>query len=220
MWLASLVNFTGSVMKVEGAQKKEKLKRGGDLKRRNVELESRRSARPNIEKLCRAYDELRVEITAYLTNKLGLSFSESEDVVQSAFEKAIQLSEGELDKIKNARAFMYRSAYNAGVDYCRHAQVGRRHVEQVCEEPRRFVDHVDPSREVSSKQEMNIVLSALRKMPEKRRKLILMNRVQDLSYAEIARRLGLSETVVRKHVSRAVSDLLSTLRIRSGENQK
>jgi len=175
---------------------------------------------PIAEQLSRAYLELNGEIANYLVRKLNLSPQAAEDSVQSAFESALRMGAEKLSEIKNARAFMYRTAYNAGVDYCRHAQVGQRHIDDACVDTQKYVESVDPFRNVSVKQELDVLVTALKNMPKKRQKLIIMNRVQGLSYAEISRQLSLSETVVRKHVNRALSDLLNVLRVRTGESRK
>ena len=63
-----------------------------------------------------------------------------------------------------------------------------------------------PEREVEGKQRLGIISRALWGMPKKRRQLLMMSRFDGLSYAEIARQVGLSETVVRKHISNALAD--------------
>ncbi len=183
-------------------------------------LRSQAPRHPALDKVEAAYAELNGEIANYLVRKLSLSPQAAEDAVQGAFESALCMSEEKLGEIKNARAFMYRSAYNAGIDYCRRAQVGQRHVEDVCIDSQKHVESIDPYRNVSVKQEVDVLVSALKKMPNKRRKLIMMNRVEGLSYAEISRQLSLSESVVRKHVNRALADLLGVLRVRTGESRK
>ena len=174
---------------------------------------------PIVEQLGCAYAELNVEIASYLMRKLSLSREAAEDLVQGVFESALRMGAQKLSEIKNARAFLYRSAYNAGVDYCRHAQVGQRHVDDACIDSQKHIEGVDPFRNVSVRQELDVLVSALNNMPKKRQKLVIMNRVQGHSYAEISRQLSLSETVVRKHVNRALSDLLTVLRVRTGESR-
>jgi len=183
-------------------------------------LRPRLARHPVVEQIGRAYAELNDEIAIYLRRKLALSPQASEDVVQAAFENALNMTEEKLEAIKNARAFLYRAAYNAGVDYCRHAQVGQRHVDETCLDSQKHVENAGPYRNVAVKQELDVLVSALEKMPEKRQKLVIMNRVQGLSYAEISRQLSLSETVVRKHVNRALAELLAALKLRTGESRK
>ena len=67
------------------------------------------------------------------------------------------------------------------------------------------------------RQFLGLISSALWSMPHKRRRLLLMNRVDGLSYAEIARREGLSATVVKKHVAKALAGCQQALREHDGE---
>jgi len=186
----------------------------------SASLRSTAIRHPVVEQLGLAYDELNHEIANYLQRKLGLSPQTAEDVVQVAFESALRLGGDKLAQIKNARAFLYRAAYNAGVDHCRHSQVGKRHIDEACVDEQKHIESIDPFRNVAVNQELDVLVSALKKMPTKRRTLIIMNRVQGLSYAEIARQVSLSETVVRKHVNRALTELLSVLRVRTGESRQ
>ena len=45
------------------------------------------------------------------------------------------------------------------------------------------------------------------KMPLKRRQILVMNRFEHLSYAEISRKIGITEAAVRKHIKRALQDI-------------
>jgi len=196
------------------------IKNENDLNILSTKLPSKELRHPVVESIGRAYAELNDEIANYLIVKLGLSSEAAEDAVQAAFERALRLGNDKLAEIKNARAFLYRASYNAAVDYCRHANVGKRHLDDTCIDTQKHIESIDPFRNVSVNQELDILVSALKKMPKKRQKLIIMNRVLGLSYAEISRQVSLSETVVRKHVNRALSDLLNILRVRTGESRK
>ena len=159
------------------------------------------------------YLQHRPELCAYLVKKLGFIPSEAEDVVQTVFEKAMQMKPEQFDNIRNYRAFLYKATHNAGVDYQRHQAVGKRYVDETNPDAHKGSDDIDPYRNLVASQELAMLAQALKKMPERRRKLIIMNRFDGLSYAEIARRVDLSETVVRKHVSRALADCLQALRL-------
>lgn len=182
----------------------------------SANLRPRTSEHAQGGRLCDAYVELKDEIAAYLSNKVGLTSGDAEDCVQTAFEKIMRLGDEQLRQIKNEKAFLYRTAYNAAIDLVRRSQVGSKHVEQVSRDGLRLVDGVDPYRQAAAKEELGTLVRMLEKMPEKRRQLVLMNRVQLLSYAEIGRRVGLSESAVRKHVNRALSDLMKVLRVKTG----
>lgn len=162
-----------------------------------------------------SYAEYQLELCRYAVSKFGFSFAEAEDVVQCAFARSADaLESGKLD---NARAFLYKAVYNASVDVMRRNRVRESYAQSVQLTPDQEVDHIDPERVAASHQFLGMINRALWAMPGKRRRLLVMNRVDGLSYAEIARREGLSETVVRKHVAKALAGCQKALQENNGE---
>lgn len=161
------------------------------------------------------YREHRAELCRYAVNKFGLAEAEAEDLVQSAFARFAPQFEA-LD-IENVRAFLYRAVGNAAIDQLRRSQVRRGFAQQVQGDPEREIDSLGPERVMAGRQLLDLIRRALWDMPNKRRRLLLMNRVDGLSYAEIARREGLSETVVKKHVAKALAACQAELRANGGD---
>lgn len=155
------------------------------------------------------YGKYRQELCRYAAQKFDMAYSEAEDVVQSAFARlAAMLDSSQID---NVRAFLYRAVHNACIDQIRRRQVRDSYCQaKQAEEPE--MNALGPERTALGQQFIQMISKALYVMPGKRRKLLLMNRIDGLSYAEIARREGLSETVVRKHVSKALADCQKALR--------
>lgn len=150
------------------------------------------------------YLQHRDELCRYITNKCGVKFSEAEDIVQSAFMRFVGMESP--GSVENPRAFLYTTSYNIAIDLKRHSQVQQRYSQAVVDNDAEIVEALGPEREVESKQRLSIISRALWGMPKKRRQLLMMSRFDGLSYAEIARQVGLSETVVRKHISNALAD--------------
>jgi len=165
--------------------------------------------------LTRYYREYHQELCRYAVSKFGLGYAEAEDVVQAAFARSASiLNSAELD---NARAFLYKAVYNASIDLKRRNKVRDSYVQTIQADPEQELDHIGPERVAASHQFLGMINRALYAMPGKRRRLLIMNRVDGLSYAEIARREGLSETVVRKHVAKALAGCQQALRENNGE---
>jgi len=165
--------------------------------------------------LTRCYREYQQELCRYAMNKFGLGHAEAEDVVQAAFARSASiLNSAELD---NARAFLYKAVYNASIDLKRRNKVRDSYAQSIQTAPEQELDHIGPERVAASHQFLGMINRALWAMPGKRRRLLIMNRVDGLSYAEIARREGLSETVVRKHVAKALAGCQQALRENNGE---
>ncbi|WP_295800827.1 RNA polymerase sigma factor [uncultured Microbulbifer sp.] len=161
------------------------------------------------------YREYHQELCRYAVSKFGLSYSEAEDLVQEAFARmAPQFRDG---SVEHVRAFLYRSVHNATIDALRKGQVRESYAQSVQGDPERDQDNLGPERVASSRQFLGLISRALWNMPHKRRRLLLMNRVDGLSYAEIARREGLSATVVKKHVAKALAGCQEALRVHGGD---
>ena len=159
-----------------------------------------------------AYVQYRAELCQYVVRNAGISKNEAEDVVQSAFAR---IAERGFDSVKNHRAFLYKTSYNIAIDIKRHGAVRQKHIDQVVEQEVVAVEERSPERCSDSGQQLNIIAGALWGMPKKRRQLLMMNRFDGLSYAEIARRVGLSETVVRKHIAKALADCQKALQVKT-----
>lgn len=155
------------------------------------------------------YLQHREELCRYIVNKFGMKFSEAEDIVHTAFTRFVGMDSPLT--VENPRAFLYTASYNIAIDIKRHSQVKDRYSQSVVDNDAEIVDAVGPEREIEGKQRLGIISKALWNMPKKRRQLLLMSRFDGLSYAEIARQVGLSETVVRKHISNALADCQKAL---------
>ncbi len=74
-------------------------------------------------------------------------------------------------------------------------------------------DDRSPERIYLAREEIERVERGLRELPEKTRFVFVLNRYEDLSYTQIARRLGVSVSAVEKHMMRALAHLT---RLRDG----
>lgn len=68
----------------------------------------------------------------------------------------------------------------------------------------------DPERALMSAQRLERVLAAIEAMPPRRREVFLLHRMEELTYAQIARQMGVSSKAVEKHMSLAMRQLSDT----------
>jgi RNA polymerase sigma-70 factor (ECF subfamily) len=156
------------------------------------------------------------ELCRYIIHKVNVSSDEAQDIVQEAFARLIEM---DLKDVQNPRALLYKTSYNIAIDQKRHGGVCQRHVNAVFDAGA-VVEELSPDRINDGKRKMSLVVKALWAMPKKRRRLMLMNRFDGLSYAQISRTVGLSETVVRKHVKKALLDCQKALQAQMDQNSK
>ena len=147
------------------------------------------------------YLQYNEELCRTVIKKFSLSHTEAEDVVQTAFIRYTESSA----PVVNPRAFLYKTCSNIAIDQIRRRDVRNGYARSVAEIEMGAVEEIGPERQLEARQRLGIISKALWAMPGKRRRLLMMSRFDGLSYAEIARRVNLSETVVRKHIAKALA---------------
>ena len=69
----------------------------------------------------------------------------------------------------------------------------------------------DPERALMGAQRLRRVMAAIDAMPPRRREVFLLHRVHELTYPQIARKLGVSVKAIEKHIHLAMRDLIRTV---------
>ncbi len=137
--------------------------------------------------------------------------SAAEDAVQTVFFNAYKNLQAISDMDEPARkAFLYRSAVNAGIDLLRRDK----HTTPVADMP---VDAAAPEADgpeasAISRDTRNTVRAAIDQLPEKYRQPILLYYFADFDYHEISEALSLSEGTLKSRMSRARDMLQKTLK--------
>lgn len=153
------------------------------------------------------YVQYHEELRSGMMSKFTISRADAEDIVQTAFARYAETT----SVIENSRAFLYKACSNIAIDQIRRRQVQTSYAKSVIDSEDGAGETLGPERLVAGRQRLGIISRAMWAMPGKRRKLLLMSRFDGLSYAEIARRVNLSETVVRKHITNALADCQKAL---------
>jgi RNA polymerase sigma factor (sigma-70 family) len=150
-------------------------------------------ASPLIEELLSAYTELRGALTRRLRNP-----EDAADVAQSSFERVY--AHALVVYVSSPRALLFRTAQRICIDRARRQVVARAWLEE-----RAMVATTAASTEhiVAQRQLVELIAQRLERMPPRRREVFLLFRAYGYSRQEIARRLGITEAAVAKHVVRA-----------------
>lgn len=149
----------------------------------------------------------------HVVRKLGNHF-EAEDVVQEAYIRMLTMPVDH-PTLNNPRAFLFTVTSNLAVDTIRREQRQRRlfpempevstalngdTAEIVC--PRRSAeDQLDAS------MRLERVMTALDELPATCRQAFVLHKLHELSYAEVAQQMGVTVSMVEKHLSRALQHL-------------
>jgi RNA polymerase sigma factor (sigma-70 family) len=145
------------------------------------------------------FSEHQMRLVRFLTVKLG-SIAEAQDVAQETYLRLLEQTISAPDT--NLRALLYVTARNIAID--RRRQQGRRGVGDV---PQGSIESEvrSPERIVAGRQELVLLANLIEQLPPKCRDAFVAYKFYDMSYHEIAQRMCLTESMVRKYVLRAIA---------------
>jgi len=108
----------------------------------------------------------------------------------------------------NARALAFHIAVQLAIDYHRKSTVRNRHLADMefdnCIETIPSAS-AGPEQTLIARQRLGALQAALAELPVDCRTAFLLNGVDGLSYSEIAERMGISKSMVGKHLARALA---------------
>src|SRR5262249_16113104 len=148
------------------------------------------------ERLAQACCELLTE-----TRQRG-SGADTDDVAQDACVRALDLDSPQ--RVRDPLRYLFRIARNLVIDRRR-----SRARDAILAESLAVIEHgasspVDPERILVGKQDLQRVIAAIASLPPRCREAFTLHRFQGLSYAAIARRMGVSTSMVEKHIAEAM----------------
>lgn len=153
------------------------------------------------------YTEQALPLVKYLTARFR-NATEAQDIAQEAWLRIFRLAHPQ--ELGNAKAFLFQTASNLAIDRVRRGKLEQKYLDQELglAEP-----GLAPSMErtVAGTQDLEQVEQALLQLPLKCRQAFVAHRSQGLPYAEIARQLGVSTSMVEKYIIQALRHLRQTL---------
>ena len=168
-------------------------------------------SKPNFDRLNELYALYWSDLCRYLKSRFGSISIDPEDVAQSVFLKLAELDN--VSHIENEKSFIFRMASNYIIDYHRSPKslvVGEDNSSaRYGVQP--LVNHISPEQSAISQEELGIVESVINGLSPRDREFVLLNRVDGLSYTEIAKRAGMSRSGVQKVIMQALSNCLDAL---------
>ena len=125
----------------------------------------------------------------------------SQDVFMKLWQKELDFEE------PGTKSLLYKMASDAFVSHFRKTQVAAKYEQSV----ELKIEFNDPQKQLEYEEVHGQYLNALSTMGEKQRDVFLMNRMEEMTYKEIAERLGLSVKAVEKRMSQAIGFLRERL---------
>jgi len=102
-------------------------------------------------------------------------------------------------------AWLYRVASNLSVDHIRSEQRHNTLLEMYAGNNTEIDETAAPDRIALAREELQQVSSALQELSERCVEVLYLSRIQGLTHAEIARKLGISKSLVEKLIMRALN---------------
>ena len=159
------------------------------------------SSKQTLEALARAYGPA---LKRFFEKRI-LEHADVDDLVQEVFARLAKRAE--IASIDNVQGYVVETAANVLRDRIRRRTVraARAHVEY--DDAAHAPEDFSPERVLLGKEMLKSLVSAIQELPERTRTVFVLQRFEELSYAEIAARLGVSVSAVEKHMMKAHAHL-------------
>ncbi len=151
------------------------------------------------------FDLYSESLRNYLYYRCG-NVQQAEDLVQEAFIKLWNNCKKVI--FEKARGFLFAVAKNAFYNEVEHQKVVLKYSKQASTGP----DIQTPEFHLEEKEFMKRLQAAIANLPEGQREVFLLNRMDQMTYKEIAEFLGVSQKAVEKRMHKALVKLRKTVK--------
>ncbi|MBV1691385.1 sigma-70 family RNA polymerase sigma factor [Novosphingobium sp. G106] len=142
---------------------------------------------------------LRRRLTRYFSTE------KAADLVQSAFVRLLRLGSERLDELENPRGYLARTADNLARDEVKFA--ARRNENRHVDADDCGLAGPDPLALLEARDMLRRIEVGIGELPDRTREIFMAHRFEELTYAEIAQRMGVSMRTVERHISIALFEL-------------
>ena len=166
--------------------------------------------RQDISALITSFRENYKDLLRFLTRRTG-DPERAADLAQDTYLRLAAAS-STAGEIRNARAYVYRVAGNLAIDALRRERLIANDLAEAW--TGEGVADPAPSAEVRAidRERLRLLEQALDELPRNAREALLFSRVEGRSFAEIADRLGVSQSMVAKYIVQALRHCRDRLR--------
>jgi RNA polymerase sigma-70 factor (ECF subfamily) len=161
-----------------------------------------RGEQPFIEALAVRY---RGALMRFFERRAPQLKSDTDDLTQEVFVRLA--SRRECQPIEHVDGYIFQTASSVLADRARRQAV-RAADKHVCyDEGEHAVEDFSPERVLLAREQVAMVRTVLERLPDRVRAAFLLHRFEELSYSEIAKRLGVSVSSIEKYISQALKEL-------------
>jgi RNA polymerase sigma factor (sigma-70 family) len=127
-----------------------------------------------------------------------VKFKDVEDIRHDIYVRILEAAERE--RPTQPKAFLFSVARNLLIDRARHDRIVAIDLLEDLGTLNVMIDEVTPERRASVREQLARLSALFDRLPERRRQVVWMRRIEDLPQKEIARRLQIAEATVEKHL--------------------
>lgn len=142
----------------------------------------------------------------------GYAPDAAEDGAQEVFVRMLGLA-GDA-RIDNEEAYLFRVASSVITDRARRDAVRLRSDHDSSEYFDLAGEEPSPERVVSGRQDLRRMKAALDEMPLRRREILMLNRMDGLTYSQLAVRYGVTVSAIEKQMMKAIAHLHARMKDR------
>jgi RNA polymerase sigma-70 factor (ECF subfamily) len=154
------------------------------------------------------FQKYREALMRFFARRLG-SGSDVEDTVQQVFLRVVK--ESRKRPIRNPRALLYVAASNIVKDERRRRRARWVEQRELPDEEMRC-SRPQPEQVAADRQEMQLLLAALKELETKYKRAFVLHRFDNLTYDQIAVEMGISVSSVQNYISLVMAHLRTRLR--------
>lgn len=154
------------------------------------------------------YERYVEKIYNYIYYRTG-NHHDAEDISARVFFRAMAHIETYTERGVPFQAWLYRIAHNLVANW--HRDRGRRKVIPLDEYIASSLKSESPDKEAEDNEEREVLLAAIRRLPEERQQLIVLKFVEHLSNAEIGDIMGRTEGAIKSLYHRTLTSLRDEL---------
>lgn len=155
-------------------------------------------------KLSDLYRRYAQELRGYILKKFRNV--DGDEIIQTVFFNLAR--NGGLPDVRHPRGYLYRAVDNAVIDENRRDAVRRNYREDGTHEAANALyEELTPERIVAAKRELALVMRAIKQLPEKKQRLLMLYRVGNLTYHRISQITNMPLPTVHRHIVSATKEL-------------
>ncbi|HEN3482509.1 TPA: sigma-70 family RNA polymerase sigma factor [Yersinia enterocolitica] len=161
--------------------------------------------KPPSNKVSLAYQNTYGQLVSFFRKRLD-NASDATDLSHDVF--TLWLKRAKQTPVEHSRAFLFKIAHRVLIDHWRAAGKQRMALAQSHEdddaEQEMAPSGADPQHVLEQQQRLSRLEQALNSLSPRRREAFLMHRFDGLSQIEVAERMGISVSMVEKHIAGAL----------------